>query len=178
MKTIRLTMLFVLCLALAGISLAGKNISQGRRQTNGVELLPSHAFSVNYANVKNIGRQPHLEYRISNISGADIPFVKAILTAYDAKGDMLGRGEWTTKVDINSGSSTHAILTTNPLFLSAKRVTLQFTPLSVDESDCNDSFCDRCADKAGKFCKGGVKTYDCQEGSPCRCEFECFPPAE
>lgn len=178
MKTIKWITLFSLCLILAGISMAGKNSGQVRKQSGNVELLPSDAFAVNYANVKYIGRQPHLEYRISNISGIDIPIVKVVMTAFDAKENLLGRGEWTIRVDLNNGSNTHAILTTNPLFLAAKRLTLQFTPMSLDESDCNDSFCDRCASKAEKFCKGGVKTYDCQEGSPCRCEFECFPPAE
>ena len=173
MKSARLAGLFVVALVVIS---ANVSIGQERNQDGKLEVLRSDGFEVSYARLED-SKQPHLQYRIINISGTDLPKLRVEMVAYDAKNNIIGAQRWNLRVDLKTGASTHGILASDTQFAAAVRVTLKFTALNSDgETECDQKYCGasgECGTMASSLCATGIRNFACQQGAPCSCKVVC-----
>lgn len=173
MKSVRLAGLLVICLIIVG---ANNGIGQERKQSGKLEILPSAGLDVSYARLEE-DKNPHLQYKVVNNSNTDVPKVTVEMIVYGAENKVLGGMRWNLRVDLKTGASTHGILATDSRFNSAQRATLKFVALnSGDESECNQEYCGpsgECGKMAMALCGTGIRSFGCQQGSPCMCKAYC-----
>lgn len=170
MKKVTLTRKPILLLLIFCLPILGMAWTTGRDQ---VEVVPSSDFDAVGVKLIEISSRPHLQFSVTNKSGAEVSALKVTLTAYDKKGNLSGRQTWYMPAGLPNGSKMNSALAANPNLRSAARYVVEFTSLSSLQS-CGTDFCRSCTEDAIRACGAGrVGSYSCTQGETCSCSFTC-----